>query len=50
VEKLIAARRASLARLLDGWSPDQHVDVAKLLTRLATEHVGELPAELAAGS
>jgi EmrB/QacA subfamily drug resistance transporter len=48
VEKLIAARRASLARLLDGWAPDDHVDVAKLLTRLATELVGERPAEVAA--
>jgi DNA-binding MarR family transcriptional regulator len=50
VEKLVAARRASLARLLDGWSPDQHVDLAQLLTRLATELVGERPAEVPAGS
>jgi DNA-binding MarR family transcriptional regulator len=50
VEKLIAARRASLARLLDGWSPDQHVDLAELLTRLATELVGERPAEVAAST
>ncbi|HWF74676.1 MAG TPA: MFS transporter [Solirubrobacteraceae bacterium] len=48
VEKLIAARRAGLARLLDGWSPDQHVDVAQLLTRLAGELVGERPAEVPA--
>jgi len=40
VEKLVAARRASLARLLDGWSPDQHHDLAELLTRLANELVG----------
>jgi EmrB/QacA subfamily drug resistance transporter len=45
VEKLIAARRASLARLLDGWSPDEHVDLARLLTRLASELAGERPAE-----
>ena len=50
VEKLIAARRASLARLLDGWSPDQNVDLAHLLTRLATELVGERPPEVAAGA
>jgi EmrB/QacA subfamily drug resistance transporter len=43
LEKLIAARRASLARLLDGWSPDQHVDLAQLLTRLAKELAGERP-------
>jgi len=48
VEKLIAARRASLARLLEGWSPDQHVDLAQLLTRLAGELVGERPTEAAA--
>ena len=47
VEKLVAARRASLARLLDGWSPEEHVDLAHLLTRLATELVGERPAEVA---
>jgi EmrB/QacA subfamily drug resistance transporter len=44
VAKLVAARRASLARLLDGWSPDQHVDIAQLLTRLAHELVGDRPA------
>ena len=47
VEKLIAARRASLARLLDGWSPEQHVDLAQLLTRLAKELAGERPAKAA---
>jgi hypothetical protein len=45
VEKLVAARRASLARLLEGWSPEQHVDVAHLLTRLANELAGERPAD-----
>ncbi|HWC85585.1 MAG TPA: MFS transporter [Solirubrobacteraceae bacterium] len=50
VVKLVAARRASLARLLDGWSPEQHVDVAELLTRLAKELVGERPPEAAAVS
>jgi EmrB/QacA subfamily drug resistance transporter len=48
VEKLVAARRASLARLLDGWSPDQHVDIAHLLSRLASELAGERPAGTAA--
>jgi EmrB/QacA subfamily drug resistance transporter len=43
VAKLIAARRARLARLLDGWSPDQHGDLAHLLTRLAGELAGEPP-------
>ena len=36
-ERLIAERRASLARLLDGWEPERHEDLAKLLTRLAEE-------------
>jgi len=36
-EKLIAERRASLARLLDGWDHEHYEDLAKLLTRLAEE-------------
>jgi DNA-binding MarR family transcriptional regulator len=36
-ERLIAERRASLARLLDGWEPERHEDLANLLTRLAEE-------------
>ncbi len=37
VQRLIAERRASLARLLDGWSPERYDDLAALLTRLAHE-------------
>ena len=36
-ERLIAARRASLARLLDGWEPERHAELATLLSRLARE-------------
>jgi len=36
-ERLIAERRASLARLCEGWDPERHEDLAKLLTRLAEE-------------
>jgi EmrB/QacA subfamily drug resistance transporter len=51
VERLIAERRASLARLLDGWSPEQYDDLAQLLTRLAHELVREgAPREIAAGA
>ncbi len=50
VAKLIAERRAGLARLLEGWSPDQHDELAQLLTRLANELVGERPAGVAAGA
>jgi hypothetical protein len=41
VEKLIAERRASLARLLEGWSPDRYAELSTLLTRLAHELVRE---------
>jgi EmrB/QacA subfamily drug resistance transporter len=41
VEKLVAERRASLERLCEGWSPEQHADLAGLLTRLARELVRE---------
>ncbi len=34
-DRLVAARREALARLLAGWSPEQHAEVAELLSRLA---------------
>jgi EmrB/QacA subfamily drug resistance transporter len=34
---LIAARREELAKLLDGWDPEEHTEVATLLSRLAEE-------------
>jgi EmrB/QacA subfamily drug resistance transporter len=37
VDKLVAERRASLSRLLDGWAPEQHEELAGMLTRLARE-------------
>ncbi len=37
VQRLMAERRASLVRLLDGWSPERYDDLAALLTRLAFE-------------
>jgi EmrB/QacA subfamily drug resistance transporter len=36
-ERLIAARREALARLLDGWEPERHSEVAALLSKLAQE-------------
>jgi EmrB/QacA subfamily drug resistance transporter len=48
VQRLIAERRASLARLCEGWAPDQHADLAGLLTRLAHELALEPPAEVGA--
>jgi predicted MFS family arabinose efflux permease/DNA-binding MarR family transcriptional regulator len=40
-QRLIAERRASLARLCQGWSPDQHPDLAGLLSRMARELAAE---------
>jgi EmrB/QacA subfamily drug resistance transporter len=36
-QRLIDERRASLARLCEGWTPDKHPDLAGLLTRMARE-------------
>jgi EmrB/QacA subfamily drug resistance transporter len=47
-EKLIAERRATLARLLDGWDPERNVELAGLLTRLADEVGSEPDRELVA--
>ncbi|MBO0768397.1 MAG: MFS transporter [Solirubrobacterales bacterium] len=35
--RLATERRATLSRLLDGWDPERHHDVATLLTRMADE-------------
>ncbi|MGI8506147.1 MAG: DHA2 family efflux MFS transporter permease subunit [Solirubrobacteraceae bacterium] len=48
VRRLVAERRASLARMCEGWSPDQHADLAGLLTRLANELVREPSREVGA--
>jgi hypothetical protein len=39
--KLVAARRERLCEHLEGWSPDQHDELARVLTRLARDLVGE---------
>jgi EmrB/QacA subfamily drug resistance transporter len=44
--KLVAERRASLGRRLEGWAPEQHADVARLLTGLARELAAEPSAEV----
>jgi EmrB/QacA subfamily drug resistance transporter len=48
VKRLVDERRASLARLLDGWSPDQYDELSTLLTRFAHELSREPDAEVAA--
>jgi len=39
--RVFEARRESLERLLDGWSPEQHADLAQMLDRLSRALVGE---------
>jgi MFS family permease len=50
VEKLIAERRASLERLLEGWSPEQQPELAAFLRRLAHELVHDTSSEVRAGA
>jgi EmrB/QacA subfamily drug resistance transporter len=47
-DKLIAERRASLERLMDGW-PTDHPDLASLLTRLAREIQPDAPPDAPVG-
>jgi EmrB/QacA subfamily drug resistance transporter len=42
-DRLVAARRARLAELLDGWSPEQETELAELLTRMAQDVVADHP-------
>jgi EmrB/QacA subfamily drug resistance transporter len=44
--RLVAERRASLARLCDGWSPESHDELGRLLTRLAHELACEPDAQV----
>jgi EmrB/QacA subfamily drug resistance transporter len=48
--RLVAERRASLARLCEGWAPEQHADLAGFLTRLANELEQEPSAAVGAGA
>jgi hypothetical protein len=41
LERLVTARRERLSEHLDGWSPEQHEELARVLTRLARELVGD---------
>jgi EmrB/QacA subfamily drug resistance transporter len=40
-ERLFAAGRDGLRRLLDGWSPEQHADLAAMLDKLSRALLGE---------
>ncbi|MEW2352489.1 MFS transporter [Spirillospora sp. NPDC029432] len=39
--RLVAARRAGLARHLEGWEPEEHPELARLLSKLADESLGD---------
>jgi len=39
--RLFSARRAGLEKLLAGWSPEQHADLAQMLDRLSRSLLGE---------
>jgi DNA-binding MarR family transcriptional regulator len=44
LDRLVAARRERLAEHLKGWSPEQHDELARMLTRLARDLVGDAKA------
>jgi EmrB/QacA subfamily drug resistance transporter len=48
LDRLVAARRERLGELLEGWSPEQHAEVAALLTQLSHELSSEAHAEVRA--
>jgi cation:H+ antiporter len=43
IDRLVGARRQALAELLDGWSPEQHEELARMLGRLARELLQDDP-------
>jgi EmrB/QacA subfamily drug resistance transporter len=42
-ERIVAARRAALGELMDGWNPEEHDDLRRLLDRLARELAASPP-------
>lgn len=38
---MFEARRQGLEHMLAGWSPEQHADLARMLTRLSRDLLGE---------
>jgi hypothetical protein len=41
--RVVEARRAGLCELLEGWSPDDHDEVRRMLDRLSRAFVAEIP-------
>ncbi|MFL5578420.1 MAG: MFS transporter [Gemmatimonadaceae bacterium] len=44
LDRLVAARRATLVELLGDWSPERHRDLAELLNRFARDVAADAPA------
>jgi DNA-binding MarR family transcriptional regulator len=40
-DRLFAARREALCRFLQGWNPEEHADLAAMLTDLSRALLGE---------
>jgi DNA-binding MarR family transcriptional regulator len=49
VTRLIEERRATLARLCDGWEPEQNSELAALLVSLAHDLAQDPPVAVGAG-
>jgi DNA-binding MarR family transcriptional regulator len=47
--RLVAAYRERLEALLEGWSPEQHAEIRRMVDRLAQALVAEMPAPAPAG-
>lgn len=43
-DRLVAARREGLAKLMEGWSPEQTADLAELLAKLTRDLLSDPPA------
>ena len=43
-ERLVTARCAGLRELLDGWNPDEHPELRRLIDQLGRDLVSEIPA------
>src|SRR6266540_1626894 len=49
-ERLVTARCAGLRELLDGWNPDEHPELRRLIDELGRDLVSQIPAPAAAAA
>ena len=47
-ERIVAARCERLRELLDGWDPDEHTELRRLVDELGRDLVNEMPTPAAA--